>query len=257
VSLKAEIREALDEELPRAPTLESDLSAVLADLRSHRSGTPHRRFRAPLTLIAAGLVIALIGGLILVGRYWRDLNSPPQTVNQTELKNLESRPGLFPTVSPGAECPASPLQLQVPGLAYGDGPMFLTSADSWARGGWGDWVQLNFAFDPGSHGPILLRIRDLKNAQSMVAFAQNPLGPSALIPAGRVLGTDHAYDRELQMRSEAVAQDPRQTLLPNQGPRPSLRVLLGLQTGSSHCIGFQIDGPMFTENFVVPVTPYF
>jgi hypothetical protein len=258
MSLRTQIRDAVDEVSPPAVALEDRVATfVLADGPTRKAGRSRALFRAPLALVAAVLLVALVGGLILAGRYWRDLNLPPQTLNQTELKVLESRPLLFPVAQPGAQCPASPLQIQLPGLAYGDGPLLLTSGDSWTMTDWGNWVDLNFIYVSSEQGPILLRAKDLQSERAMVVFAQNPLSPSALNATGSLLGTDHAYDRTLQMRSEAVAQHPVQNFALNQGPRPSLRVLLGVAKGTSFCIGFQVDGPTFTENFVVLVSPYF
>src|SRR5256885_12212317 len=98
MSLRAEIRAAIDDVTPPAPTLQHKVEAfVVANGRDrvvpmHRPRTQWSRpFRGPMSLVAAVLLVVLIGGLVLGGRLLRDLNAPPQTINQAELKRLESQ----------------------------------------------------------------------------------------------------------------------------------------------------------------------
>src|SRR4029077_16898893 len=105
MSLRNELREAVDEVAPRAPGLEQKVQAyVLAGsaqrkvLRGRRNASPWRyRFQGAAGLIAAAIVIAVIAGLVVGGRVWRDLNATPSTINQNELKHLEKRPLNFPS----------------------------------------------------------------------------------------------------------------------------------------------------------------
>jgi len=261
MSLRTELRDAIDEVTPPAPTLESQVTTFVLKHDRRRATTVvhgHSRslwtkpFRGTLTMVAAALIVVLIGALVLGGRYLRDMSAPPQTISQTELKSLEGRPLQFPVVGPGSPCPASPIALRDPGVVIGDGPFYMASADTWVSTDMGRWVAIQFDYDVRKNGLVLIRIKDLQSAQTTVVFAQYPLGPSGVIAAGSVLGTDHALDRTLQLRREALVQDPSHTKPINaQGWLPPLKVMLGLPKTGSGCVGFQIDGPGFSENFVI------
>jgi hypothetical protein len=257
MSLRSQVHHAIDDVAPPAPMLERRVKAfVLSDDadRKHLIARPQPRWVAPLGLIAAALVLALVAGLFIGGRYWRTQNAAPATVNQGELKSLESKPLNYPALAAGAACPTTPLTLnQQFGLVYGKGPIFLYDWNSTvdASGRWGYWQGLNFFSAETIKGLVLVRARDLKG-DAQVAFAQYPLAPTKMHAAGPVLGTTTVVGHQVQLRSEAVIQDP--ALYRPQGltgGKPELIVLFGMQVGSSGCIGFQIDGPGFTENFVI------
>jgi hypothetical protein len=258
MSLRSQLHDALDEVTPPAPALESKVeNFVLARDRGrgilvrHGRGPWTRRFRGTLTALAAVLVVVLIGGVFFGGRYWRDLNAPPATVDQSELKGLEARPLSFPTVAPGAQCPVSRIKLQQYGLAVGDGPVYYWDSDVQTITQWGRWKALSLGYNVTAPGLVLIRIKDLQTTDAVVAFAQFPLGPSGVIATGSVLGSDQAIDRTLQMRREAIIQDPSHTKRDKQGNLPPLKVMLGVSANASGCVGFQIDGPNFTERFII------
>lgn len=261
MSLRSQIRDAIDDVAPSAPMLERRVKAfVLRDELDRKHLIPRRqpRWVAPLGLIAAGLALALVAGLFIGGRYWRAQNAPPSTVGQNELKQLESNPLNYPAVAPGAECPVTQPKLnQQFGMLVGDGPVYLGNTDIYGGGEWGYWVGLGFLYYPAPRkGSILIRAKDLKS-DAQVAFANYPLTPTAITAAGPVLGSADVVNHRVQLRAEATFPDPWHAKpIDKKGDLPLLIVLFGMQTGSSGCIGFQIDGPGFTENFVIqPAVP--
>ena len=262
MSLRSQIQAAVDEVAPPAPDLERKVKAfVLADTserkalrRRPRTSPWAYRFQGAAGLVAAAVVVALIAGVVLGGRIWRDMNSTPSTINPTQLKGLEARHLNFTTVARGAACPTTALTLNPDlGMVVGGGPVYVGNRDVFESGSWGFWVAVGFASSGQTPGLVLLRAKDLQS-DSQVAFAHYPLAPTAITAVGRALGSDELSDgsTKVQLRSEAVFQDPPGPWHPGQagGAPAELVVLLGMQSGSSGCIGLQIDGPDFTENLV-------
>ena len=261
MSLRTQIHHAIDDVAPPAPTLERRVTAfVLSDERDRKHLVPRSqpRWVAPLGLIAAALVLVLVAGLFIGGRFWRTQNAAPATITQNELKSLESRPLNYPLVSQGAECPVTQPKLnQQLGMAIGEGPVYLGNTNIYEKGDWGQWVGLGFIYYPAPEpGSILIRAKDLKS-DAQVSFANYPLAPTAITAAGPVLGSADVVNHRVQLRAEATFPDPWHAKpIDKKGDLPLLIVLFGMQTGSSGCIGFQIDGPNFTENFVLnPAIP--
>jgi hypothetical protein len=264
MSVRTQIHHAIDDITPPAPTLERRVRTfVLAEdeERKELRTRPHSpwisRFRGSLTLVAAGLVLALVAGLFVAGRLWRTENQPPPAISQTELKSLESRPLSYPTVAPGAPCPATPKTLGPYGLFIGDpgDPVGIYDTEIYQSTDWGEWIEVAIGYSPtfaAAHpGLVLMRSRDLHNSAEVV-FANYPLAPTGISAVGPILGEEHALDHDLKLRSEAVFRDLAHTpALDRQGHRPELLVVVGLQKGSSGCIGFQFDGSGGTENLVV------
>jgi len=263
MSLRSELHDALDEVTPPAPALEGKVTTfVVAHDRRRgiavlgRARAPWtNRFRGTLTMVAAVLVVVLIGAIILGGRYLRDMSAPPATVNQAELKSLEGRPLNFPVVGPGAQCPATPIAVNRDvGMVIGDGPFYWVNGDLVGTSTWGAWFSASFIYPAPRDGLVLIRAKDLSTGQT-TSFAQYPLAPSGVTATGSVVGSDHVLDRTLQMRREAIVQDPSHTRpIDKKGDLPPLTAMYGVPKGSSGCVAFQIDGPGFTENFVVDVS---
>jgi hypothetical protein len=264
MSLRAQIHHAIDEVAPPTPSLEGRVkNFVLGDddarkqLRSRPRSPWTRGFRGSLTLVAAGLVLALVGGLFVAGRLWRNENQPPPTISQAELRGLESRPLKYPTLASGARCPTTPKTLGPYGLFIGDpgDPVGIYDTEIYQSTDWGEWIEVAIGYSPAyaaAHpGLVLMRGRDLHNSREVV-FATYPLAPTGVSTVGPVLGQEHALDHDLKLRSEAAFRDLAHTpALDKQGHRPELLVVVGLQKGSSGCIGFQFDGSGGTENLVV------
>jgi hypothetical protein len=253
VTLRADIHEVFDEVAPPAPMLawkaESYVStqASMPPRRRIRGWT--RPLRGTLGFVAAALLLVLLAGVFLGGRYWRDLHAVPQPVHTPTLKDLEKRPLLFVNLEPGAECPTSPIKLTPGGLAVGDGPVYFIDRNPGSESAWGSWQQLRFGYVDQGQGPgiVLMRGWDI-GSNHAVAFAQDPLGPSRIIAAGQSLGSDQIVDKKVQRRSEAYFVDPAHS---PPGLYPLVTVMVGVPKGASGCVGLQFDHAHFTENFVI------
>jgi len=210
-----------------------------------------RRIRAVVLLAGAALVVVVLGALVLSGRLWPGLKSPSTAIDQAQLKRLEGRSLRFTSAAAGTPCPLTPITLDDTGLGIGAGPVRITSNDTPIATDWGAWAAYEFEYSPRGAGLVLLRARDLEGTEQ-VAFAQYPLGPSAITATGAVTGADHLAGKTSQIHSEAVFQDAAHTpALDAQGMRPPLMVMIGKAEAGSPCIGLQIDGPDFTENLVI------
>lgn len=253
MTLRTQIHDAIDDIATPSPALAGRVKAfVVADdetrrrLRARPRSPWATRFRGTLVLVAAALVLTIVAGLFIAGRLWRNENLPSQTISQPELKSLESRALSFPIVAPGAPCPVTPVTLNdMWGLVIGSGPVFLVDREIDESGEWGYWVGLGFTSAGRTPGVVLIRARDLR-ADVQVAFANYPLAPTQVKAVGRVLGDARVVNHKVQLRTEAAFNDPALPAPHN----PELFVLFGVQQGSSGCIGFQVDGPGFSENFV-------
>ncbi len=265
MSLRADMHAAIDEIAPSSPMLANRAEAyVLADDRGQRR--LHRaNWTTPLggmvVLLAAALVVVLFAGLVFGGRVWRDWNSSvyrPTPINHALLKRLEARPLNLPTVGPGADCPFGPL-VQTPHrsglgpLAYGDGlgPLYSEGSGQRYVTSWGTYILTEYVVAPDYSGLILIRARDLQTNQ-VVAFAHYPLFKDfyPAIPIGAMDGTDRLFDSTVQRYTELAIQ-PQDMYTDPAGRWPTALQLQGFPTGSSGCIGFQVDGADFTEQFVV------
>jgi hypothetical protein len=273
MSLRTEIHDALDEVSPRAPHLELKVTELLLDhardkkvvLRRDDRARWSKRFRGVVTLVAAALVVVLIGGLILEGRLLRDMNAPATTISQAELKRLETRSVQFPVVKPGDPCPISPLtdtsdHGPIP-LVYGLGPVYATPLTfDLTRTSWGTWLILSLEVDTTkATGLILIRARDLQTS-TMVVFARYPFNAVGEagdgIATGRVIGSEVVHNEKVQLYPELVIDTSRTYAGTMKGDWPIYKSYMGSPKTATGCIGFQVDGVQsdgtnFTELFVV------
>lgn len=260
MSLRRDIRDAIDEVTPPAPGLENQVRAlVVADgkdrrvsLHAHRHSVWGVGFRSSGALVAAGLVVALMAGLVIGGRMARDTSNgqiSQAAISQSELHSLESRPNVLPRLQPGATCPFSRGTSEVhdshiKGAVIGEGPVYVYDAWTDATTERGNWEAFALYYVAERPGLVLVRAGDLQTNQPF-PFAQYSGPPSAAIATGPVLGTDHVGGDTIQLRSEAVLQDPWHRQPVNQ----DLVVMFAVPR-STLCWGFQFDGPGFTETIV-------
>lgn len=268
MSLRNEIRAALDDVTPPAPALQHKVEAfVHAGDRDRvvRLDRPRgrwtRSFRGPMSLVAAVLLVALIGGLVVGGRLLRDLNAPPEGINQAELKRLESKPlQVFPTVRPGDPCPTSPLtDVSAHGpeaMLFGAGPVYSTQFGYRSETtNWGSWNVWSAMVDTTSaSGPVLVRAIDLQTHERVV-FAWYPFVATGDagdgIPTGTVVGSDVVQGVNVTFYSEVVLDLSRPYPLTRAGDWPVFKTFMGYSKAATGCIGFQLDGTTFTELIVV------
>jgi hypothetical protein len=269
MSLRAEIRDAIDDVIPPAPTLERAVTAyVFADRRDRKVLTIRRRrapwtrttFRGGAALAAALLVVALIAGLVLGGRILRDLHSTPApAINQGELKRLEARPLLpLPAMPSDGVCPAGPVAENfMGGFATGDGPMrlILGYPVTTFRTSWGTWTQTYFLVSPTTNGLFLVRGRDLKSGAT-VYFAGNLSGIAdaqfgRAILGGKTAGQDQVNGQRADLHPELVinASAPSDFVKTPNKP-PLWGAYVGYSSLTSGCISFQVDYDNSSEPFV-------
>src|SRR5690348_7069503 len=269
MSLRAEIRDAIDDVIPPAPTLERTVTAyVFADRRDRKVLTIRRRrapwirsFKGAAALAAALLVVALVAGLILGGRILRDFHSTPApAINQGELKKLEARPLLtMPTMPSDGVCPAGPVAENfMGGYATGDGPMrlILGYPVTTFRSSWGTWTQTYFLVSPATKGLFLVRARDLKSSET-VYFAGNLSGIAdaqfgRAVLGGAAAGHDQVNGQRADLRPELVINASAPSDFAKTPNKPPLwGAYVGFSSGASGCISFQVDdGDSPPETFV-------
>jgi hypothetical protein len=259
MSLRAEITDALDDVITPAPMLERTVTAFVFANARDRKVLKLRRRRAPWSIssraftamVAAALVLAIIGGLIVGGRLLRDLHSSPApAINQGELKKLEARALLpLPAMPSDGACPVGPVaENYMGGFATGDGPMRLILGYPWTmfRTSWGIWTQTYFLASPTTKGLFLVRARDLKSGEA-VYFAGNLSGIAdaqfgRAILGGTAAGHDQVNGQRADLRPELVinASAPSDFVKTPNKP-PLWGAYVGFSSGASGCIAFQVD----------------
>jgi hypothetical protein len=209
-------------------------------------------------MVAGVVVVVVMAALVVGGRVFRDLSTTGQvTVNRSELHKLEARPLVLPVVQPGAECPVGPVTNIAAAhggspLMYGNGPVYATSGQ---RGGtsWGTWMGVMYVIDPSTTGQVLIRARDLQTGEAIVfdSFKFSVSGTWVAIPAGTAHGSDSLLGGTLPVHKypELVIDPSVPSGLPHTWP--AWGALVGYSNQASGCIGFQVDGPDFTEVYVV------
>jgi len=272
MSLRAEIHDALDEVSPAAPHLELQVTRLLREQAQDKQAAGRRgaaapwtrRFRGAMALVAAALVLVLIGGLILEGRLLRDMNVPLPAINQAELKKLETRSLRFPVVNAGDPCPVSPLtdtsaHSPVP-LVFGAGPVYSTPVGIDTSTAWGTWMSLSLVVDNTIvSGLVLIRAKDLQTGEPVV-FVRYPFSqvgdPGQGIAAGAVLGSQVVQQETVQLHPELVIDTSRVYVGTRKGDWPIYKSSMGLPKTAAGCIGLQLDGVLndrttFTELLVI------
>ena len=264
MSLRAEINDALDDVIPPDPTLERDVTEyVLANAherpvlnpRLHRSRWSYR-LKGTATLVAAALIVLLVAGLVLGGRYLRDLrNAPSPAIQQGELERLEARPLLaLPTMPADGVCPAGPLSTDYVGHpAIGDGVARSVQGRSDVyHTAWGVWNATFVIVDPSAKGLFLVRARDMQSRDA-VFFAGNVSGVAdaqmgRAVFAGKVGGTDKVNGQLVSLHSELVL-NASSTSDFVKSEVPGWGAYIGYPNGTSGCIVFQVDHGQTTETF--------
>jgi hypothetical protein len=262
MSLRRDIQDAIDEVAPPAPGLEHQVRALVAadgndrrvSLDAHRRSVWGNGFRTSGALVAAGLVVALMAGIVIGGRLAFDAGNgqPSQagSINQADLHSLESKPLLLPALQPGEACPFTNNHSNYLGTSVdANGPVYMSWVGRLRTSALGDWFETELPYTASREGPVLIRGRDL-NANQPLVFTQFPFGPSAVIAAGPVLGTDRLDLKTIQLHPEAVLLDPwhRQPVDRN-GNMPLPLVMFSIPV-STLCWGLQFDGPGFSETYV-------
>jgi hypothetical protein len=262
VSLRREMHAAFDELLPNTAGM-ADRMVREASTHSRRPAAmarPMRVLRAPLTLVAVLLLIALVVGALAGGRLVRDWQhfikpTVPVGINMTQLHQLEARAFVLPSVKNPDQCP--PTTSGANGW-WGKTPVYV---HSWISSGyippvttsWGVYYQFHAESQAGLTGPLLVRARDLVSGRDLMFVGLYATGPAS--------STDNLSGTRVVLRPE-LALDADHPLgaasggfvtwgfdvgINAPGVRPSSAI------GSPFCTGWQVDGRDFTETFVIGI----
>ncbi|HET7421052.1 MAG TPA: hypothetical protein VFL27_11795 [Candidatus Dormibacteraeota bacterium] len=252
MTIRSEMRDALDEVVPSfgAPGLpERVVGAVLADKRRRRNKEMLFRLRAPLSLVAALMVIALVAAVLVGGRLLQDWNasgSHSARGSSSELSQLEARPLTMPYIHSVSECKTGPVDEHT--LAVGAGPLFLEYS-GYAMAGWtswGDYGKVVLFTDTEITGPILVRTRDVVTKAVIVFVGRYAAGP--------VVGTDTLSGGVVTQHSElvlsAATSEPASDIVVQPQHKFEWQFTLGFPKFSTLSAAWQIDGLTFSETFV-------
>jgi hypothetical protein len=211
------------------------------------------RVRAPLSLVAVLLLIALVALALVGSRLIQDWNalhrSSPAGSNQSQLAQpqlaqLEARSLNLPVFHSVSECTGGPRNQD--NSAFGAGPLYAYGGSATTRTSrWEYYTIVLYADEPIS-GPILLRVRDVVGSRSFVFVGKLAMGPS--------VGSDTLHGVSVDQKTEAVLSEANTSAVVDDPPAKShayvWQITLGVpQSGSLVGIGWQIDGLGFTEVF--------
>lgn len=216
------------------------------------------RLRAPLSLVAVFVLIALVVGIFIGGRLVQDWNAfhnatPAGDAYRAELAQLEARPLHLSRLQASDPCPDGP---EANGL-YGAGPVY--GVPGWPRPtttverngnfptAWGTYFYQTYVTDAGRSGLVLVRAWDLRSDRPLIFIGNYAAGPLS--------GTDQVGGKSAEQHLEVVldmSHPPSGVASARQLEWP---VIVGLANGRSDCLAWQADGPDFTENWVVYALP--
>jgi hypothetical protein len=250
VSLRTQIHSAFDEVAP--PTFGLPERVVQTVLTENASGKRRERMmlrlRVPVALVAVFVLVALVVGVLVGGRLMQDWNAfrnvaPAGGGSQSALAQLEARPLNLPAIQSASTCPISPRNFV--GFDFGNGPVYANGGPE-AVSAWGYYFDVTWFTAPDLSGPVLVRGRDLMSNRTVVFVGPNAAGP--------VVGTDTRAGSKVEQRAELVldAGHPHSRGTNGYGVFP---VRQGLSLGWVGCVGFQIDGPDFTETVTAFAAP--
>jgi hypothetical protein len=246
VSLRREIHSAFDAIAPPVGGMpERVVQTVLSDARRRRKGRLMSRLRAPLSLVAVFVAIALIAAVLVGGRVIHDWNlfhygSPAGGAPHATLAELEARSLQLAPVDPTSSCPNGPVTAGV----WGNGPFYgdpTLGSQSPTMTNWGAYWNLVALVDRNISGLMLVRAIDVKTQQPLVFVGQGA--------AGALVGTDDLQGASVQQRAELVL-DTRHAPSATLNGKIRWPLTVGMPNGNSGCYGWQIDGDAFTETFV-------
>ena len=244
MSLRTDIHSAFDAVTPSTFGMpERVVDTVETELQLRRR---HRRWymrlRAPLSLVAVLLLLAMAIGVLVGGRVMQDWNAFQKSApagQWTELAQLESRPLHLPDMKAGDACPAGAPRVSIygSGPAYGGAPLASYYSH---KTSWGDYWDIELVVDAGVKGLVLVRARDLRTNQPVIFVGAYAGGPG--------IGSDTVDGKVVRQHLELVL-DTSHPQLDEAGLQLMWSFTAGLANGYSACTGWQIDGQGFTETY--------
>ena len=163
--------------------------------------------------------------------------------DKAQLAQLEARPLKVPALLKGGVCPPDATD-PATGL-YGADPVYVAPGPH-STTSFGDYYDVSAITKPGLLGPVLLRSHDLKVADHPLVF----LGPYGV---GPVYGTDASLGTQHPELALDTAHPPTSTYFIAGTTYVQWFWRQGIAMGWSGCVGFQIDGPTFSEDLVANV----
>jgi hypothetical protein len=234
VSLRRDIKDSFDEIAPNTAGMSDRV------IRSAQMDPgPARwslRLRAPISLVAALVAIAVIAGVLVGGQVMRDWNNfrlptPAGSRQLSPLEKLESRPLHMPAYTSITQCQSSRIN------ANGDlglGVFHFSASAVETQTAWGSYFHRLLFADRAVDVPILLRAQDLITRQQVVFVGEHAAGSS--------VGTDVVGGQSVQQRTEFVLSEAASPL--------AWQYTSGMPKASSGCFGWQVDTPSLSEVLV-------
>jgi hypothetical protein len=227
--------DALDHEDVSAPfqRLQTELEKPGAARR--RAGRRIFMTRNRLVLLAAALVLVLGISVVVSARL---LGARPvgQTINagpdKTTVARLLARPLNLKHFTKSNDCLDGPYT----NGSYGAGPIY-GGGGGYQDTSWGTYWTVSIRAEAGTKGPIVFRGQDVILGWPLV-FVSN-------FGTGDVYGTDELNGKSVNQYT-ALAIDEH---APSQGVLHWWFFQQGFKHGWSGCVGFQADGPNFSETF--------
>lgn len=232
MSLRHDIHDAFDEIAPSPIVVTDRVVMAVVQARPAARTLWSLRVRAPMSLIAVLLAIALVVIALVGGRVvsdWHAFNTPHQVTPMTPLQKLEARPFRLRAVRSNADCPDGPYDKN--GDA-GVGPMHSSGSSVEMTTPWGSYFHDELWADGPVTGPILVRGEDLLTSKPIIFVGE--------YAAGRAIGTDVLGGVTVDQRPELVVETPA---------APWAWQFIAGMVRSTDCEAWQIDGPGFSETF--------
>lgn len=250
-SLRRDIHSAFEViEPPLGGMPERVVQTVLADKRRQRKERMVYRLRFSFALVAAGLVVAVAAAALMT---WNSLHqnnlSPAGSAQPVTVQQLEARTVRLPTATSASSCPQHP-GTNALGYQFGSGPVYVDGGPETSTD-WGYYYGVTYFAPQSLSGPILVRGQDLMSPGNPVVF----VGQHA---AGTVVATDSAPNTGT-LHNELVL-DPSHPQFKGKVNVGSSQIGFwsirqGIWKGFVGCVGFQIDGPDFTETITTFAAP--
>lgn len=253
MTLRSEMHAALDDVVPSAtPQGLSDrvLRTAVADgHRRHRKERWSYRMRAPLSLVGAFLLVAVVAGILVGGNLIR--GSRIHTANpasQRTLAELEALPLSLPIVKAGDACPDNPGANPL-GYDYGGGPVYVNGKlipevkFEQQDGTGGGLYHLTYYSRPDLKGLFLVRGQDLVKGRAIMFIA--PQGPG--FPADTP---------PWPLKDELVLDAAHPPIRDATTGYGIWHVGEVINAGWSGCWGLQIDGSNFEQRITGYIQPY-
>ncbi len=251
MSLRKDFHSAFDEVAPSTYGLPERVVSLVVAERQLRVRGPRwsLKLRGIASLAAVLVLLAMVVTVLAGDRIQQDWNAfnarTAAGIDQTELHQLESRPLTLPVLPPGAACPAGPYG---PHAGFGTDPLYGTGGAP-NQTSWGTYFYASALTNPNMSGLVLGRARDLNTGRTVVFIGDRATGP--------VVGNDiDQKGVKIQQHSEVLLDGnhpPRMTT--DSGKYVVWRYAFGdanVADWGQVCIGFQFDGPGFTDAFVIP-----